>query len=404
MKLNLNPLKMSMPMQVLIGVLFVIFIGEYIPQSCKAFLYSISLTMKEILMFMLPLIIFSCLASSILSLGKRGKDVLIFLAILLLAVFVSNLMAVLGAYIPSLFGAKLVSVSSQIVTGLDRQELGTLWGLELPRFFDVKYVLFVGLIFGIIFTFFKVSAIDKATNALRQFSNFFLVKCFGPLIPLFILGFMARLEHEGMLKLLITSYGPLFFFVIIATLTYVTAMFLIFNNFDVKETLRHLKNSLVPAVTGFSTMSSAVAMPLTLKAAEENTRDPLIARTVIPATVNPHMVGNTFITSILAAAVMTSYGMGLPPFSAYIIFGLYFAITQFAGAGVASGAVTLMMVPHFEDVLGFTPGMCELMIMLNLLFDAPITAGNVMGNIALTSGLSRILRKTGVVKNEISQA
>lgn len=387
---------MSLPVQVLLIVGFITLFGAYIPLAVKECLYGISLTMKEILVFILPVVIFSYLASCILSFEK-GAGVLAFIGILLVSIFVSNFAGVMTSYFAAVLGMKIVTIP-EVVKAVDTPILGTLWSFNLPTYVDVKYVLIAGLLTGIIFTFVRFKPVEQFTNLLKSFSNFFLMKVFSPLVPLFILGFMVRLDHEGMLKSIITSYAPLFFYVIVMTGGYIALLFFIFNGFKIKETLRHLKNSIAPAVTGFSTMSSAVTMPFTLKAAELNT-NAVVARTVIPATVNPHMIGNAMITPILAAAVMSSYGVDFSPLSVYIIFALYFAVTQFAAAAVPSGAILIMM-PHLQGILGFTPGMSELIISLYLLFDAPITAGNVVGNIALTTGLNKVLTKMGILSEK----
>ena len=142
------------------------------------------------------------------------------------------------------------------------------------------------------------------------------------------------------------------------------------------------------AITGFSTMSSAAAMPLTILGAEENAKDPTLVRSVIPATVNIHLVGDCFAIPIFALAVLKNYGVADPSVSTYLVFAFYFVLAKFSVAAVPGGGI-LVMLPILEAHLGFNAEMMSLITALYILFDPVITSANVLGN----GGFAQVIGK-----------
>jgi Na+/H+-dicarboxylate symporter len=153
---------------------------------------------------------------------------------------------------------------------------------------------------------------------------------------------------------------------------------------------------MAPALMGGAgTMSSAATMPLTLIGVEKNAKHPTLARSVIPMSVNNHLIGDCFAIPIFAFALLKNYGLAQPTFEVYFIFALFFVLAKFSVAAVPGGGI-LVMLPILQQYLGFTPPMLSLITALYVLFDPVITSANVMGNGAfalITSGLYETLFK-----------
>lgn len=372
----------------LLSIFFIaLFLGNIIPLPLKSFFYSVSLSIKAVLVFTLPLIIFSCLFHSLVA--NRGKAFR-FVSVLLFAVCVSNFISILASYGFSIIGLPTVGALS-----LEQQDLQNsltpVWELKLPTFIPNEWALFLGLGAGLLCSLLPYQTPIKLGNLANRMVNFFLQKWITPLLPLFALGFILKMQHDGILTRIVTSYGPIILLMIGATLIYIVIMFFIAAQFNIKVCLQYLKNVIPVGILGFSTMSSMATMPATLNAAEKNTENPPIARAVIPATVNIHMIGDSISLPILAMAVLLTFGQDLPNFTQYLLFTQFFMLAKFAVPGIPCGTI-FVVIPILEKYLGFTSEMSAFIAAIYILFDPILTAGNVLGNSALAIMLSRMMQ------------
>lgn len=388
----LNPLNWALPLKLIAIIILVMLFGEYVSLDVKRFLYSLSLTIKEALVFVLPVIIFSYLSSCILSF-KKG--VVTFLFILFAIVYISNFCSTIIGYFASILTLDKISIATSSEISPDRI-LVPFWDLHLPVWISNTWALLSGLVIGLIFTFIRVKFVEHATEKLRAASTFFLMRIFIPLMPIFILGFMIKLEHEGELKNILISYAPLFFLIFAVELAYILVLIAIVTKFNPSRFFTYIRNSLAAVITGFSTMSSAATLPLTLQAAERNTGNKNLADAVIPATVNIHMIGNMITIPMLAFAMLIIYGLPFPSFSDYFTFALQVALAQFTVAAVPGGGI-IMMYPYLSQYLGLDHAMLGVLYFIYTLFDASLTSSNILGNIALASFLNRILTKFKII-------
>jgi Na+/H+-dicarboxylate symporter len=131
-------------------------------------------------------------------------------------------------------------------------------------------------------------------------------------------------------------------------------------------------------------------MPLTILGTEKNSKHPDIARSIIPATVNIHLIGDCFAIPIFAFAVMKSFGFTEPSIFSYLIFAAYFVLAKFSVAAVPGGGI-LVMLPILETYLGFNSEMLSLITALYILFDPVITSANILGNGAFAMGIGNLI-------------
>lgn len=404
MAFTLNPFRLKLPIKLILLITGVLLFGNYLSLDVKQFCFAISLSLKVILEFLLPVIIFSYLSSCILSF-KKG--VLTFVVVLLSTVFISNFLGTLVGYGSSLLVLEKINTATNVGGGAEVSEVLTpMWSFSLPNLLSNDWALYLGLISGLGFSFLRsfaesqnVRSLLKISNGFEKFANylkrasaFFLIRIFIPLVPFFILGFIINLQHAGTLGQIITSYAPIFLFTVSVQILYMLILFAIAAKFNFNLWFVYLRNTIPAVIAGFSTMSSAAAMPLTLLAAEKNTGNPNMARVLIPATVNIHMIGNAMTVPIMAMAFLLTFGVPFPSFESFIFFGLSFALAQFAVAAVPGGGI-LIMIPLMEKYLGFTPEMASVITALYVLFDAPLTATNIMGNSVYAIFLNKIFAK-----------
>jgi Na+/H+-dicarboxylate symporter len=379
---------MNLIIQLALIFISVLFFGDYIPVTLKSIFYAISVTLKEGLLFCLPFIIFSCLFHSLVS---NQSKALKFIFILLVSVCISNFISILAAY-----GAISVgfSNSQSLLLGAQGSDgvniLPAFWSITLPSWIPNEIALFLGLGLGLLFALLRFKPALTIGEKLNWLVTVFLQKLFIPVLPLFALGFIIKMQHEGILLKVAKNYGPIIVLIVLSQMIYSAALFLVAAKFSLKVWLQYLKNVLPVGFLGFSTMSSLATMPVTLRAAEQNTQNPEMARAIIPATVNIHMIGDSITIPILVMTVLLTFNFPLLSFMEYLVFLQFFLLAKFSAPGVPGGSI-LVVLPVLEAYFGFTSEMLAFVTTLYILFDPITTAFNVLGNSALVIILSKVM-------------
>jgi Na+/H+-dicarboxylate symporter len=374
----------KMPFILVAVILAVICLDSFIPMFIKSILLSISLSIKAVIIFLLPLIIFSLLFKASVKLAHNASKVIL---LILIMVCTSNLFSTLISY---LVGSWIYGFDLLIQLPNDIVELAPLWSLQLPKIIANDKAMFLGLGLGIISSFIIPDTAEKIADCFdKVVAKVLSVITF--IIPFFVAGFVVKLQAEGVMETIMFEYSLIFIIIALAQFSYVTLIYFLANQFNLKRLQNSIKNMLPAAIAGFSTMSSAAAMPLTIIAAQKNTRNPDLAQSVIPATVNIHLVGDCFAIPIVAFAILKNYGVAEPAFIDYFIFAFYFVLAKFSVAAIPGGGI-LVMLPILESYLGFNAEMMSLITAIYILFDPVITCVNVLGNGAFALIIDKIVK------------
>lgn len=355
---------------------------QWIPPICKSLLYGISLSLKSLIVFTLPFIIFGLLFKTSVQLAKKAsKWVLSILVVICLSNFISTMLS----YIIGTFAYQL-DLSIPIPT--EGASLIPLGNFSLPKLVGNSHAMFAGLLLGILCGWLRPILAGKIATQLEKFINLSL-KSFLYVIPFFIAGFIIKMMHDGVLSFILRNYALIFVLVASAVFAYIGLIYYIANGFQLKAFAKSIKNMFPATIAGFGSMSSAAVMPLTILGTEKNSTNPEMARSIIPATVNIHLIGDCFAIPIFAFAVMKSFGVAEPTFYSYLIFAIYFVLAKFSVAAVPGGGI-LVMLPILEAHLGFSGEMLSLITALYILFDPLITSANVLGNGGFAMGIGNL--------------
>jgi Na+/H+-dicarboxylate symporter len=351
----------------------------------KSQLYAISLFLKEIIVFILPIIIFSFVLSGILSLKKESIKVIL---VLIPLVCLSNFS---GFWMSYIFTTPVLKEGIVTISKLDPlNSLSPAWTLDISPIIKNNTALILGVVVGLSGTFLNANTrmkfanhysyfIEKFSNTLYKISSMILKRFICPILPLFILGFIAKMQYEGTLTLIMKEYSILLGLVAILAYGYMFLIMFIMSNRNMKNAIQKFKNLLPGVLIGLFSMSSAAAIPTTIEGSEKNLKDKKIARFVISATANMHLLGDCFALPIIGLALMVSFGYELPSFYQYFIFSLYGILAKFAAAGIPGGSA-LIFVPIFENVFGFSAPMLTAVTAIYILFDPIATSSNVFGH------------------------
>lgn len=372
-----------MPFILLSLVIAFICFNGVIPIEAKSFLYALSLSLKSLLLFCLPFLIFMLLFKTMAQLS-RGATKLILLIVS--AVCCSNFISTMISY-P--IGSLIYRMDLSLSLPESSSALTPSWVFSLPKLIPNDLALFSGILLGIFFSLFAPKIANRIAPIFERLVTV-IFRFFIYIIPLFISGFAIKLAHEKTLGTILQNYALVFLMIFLSLFLYISFLYLFANRFRFSDALQSAKNMTPAAIAGFSTMSSVAAMPLTLNGCEKNA-PPELARLSVPVTVNTHLIGDCFAIPILAFAMIKSFGAADPSFVSYLLFAFYFVLAKFSVASVPGGGV-LVMLPVLETQLGFTPEMSSLMTAVYILFDPLITTANIFGNGGFVLVLKRAFR------------
>ncbi len=253
------------------------------------------------------------------------------------------------------------------------------WQFHLQKLLTNDVALLCGFLMGIFFSIFPNEKARSVAQYLNQLSNQFLKKVFIPFLPLFILGFVFKLEYEHILQIALKIYGPILLLIIFSQWLYLSTWYFIASHFSFKRFVFYLKNVLPASVTGLTTISSAASMPVLLISTEKNLNDTEKAKMLVPAIINIHTIGSAIGIPILSLATISTFGLPLPSVTSFMIFAFYTALAKYAVAAVPGGVI-IVVAPILEAHLGFSSDMIGLVTAIYLICDPFGTSANVTGN------------------------
>lgn len=382
----------NLPLRLVLCIVFAFLFGDLLNDTTIRILYTISCVMKEILMAILPIMIFGYIFAAILSLEKNAP---ILILLILGLVTISNALASLSAYFIGMNILPFVSIAKNVNLAT-YDGIITMFSLGIPQIISPDKTMFVSMILGFIFSYLKIPSVNKFSLRLQDLITAFLEKCFIPCLPLYVLGFVLKMHREGSLSILFKNYAQVFILICIAIIIYIALMYLVANNFSWNGFKKTIKQMSAAGLTGFSTISSAVTMPITIEATEKNISNKQFAKLIIPATVNIHMIGHGLSIPITSLTILLIYGHPLPSLEHFILFVMYFCIAKFSATAVPGGGI-IVILPILQSHLGFTAEMSSIIIILDILQDAVLTSANVMGNGAFAMICYKLCKKLKLV-------
>ncbi len=372
----------KMPFILLALVIVMGLLHPWIPQKAQSVLYGMSLSIKSLIVFSLPFIIFGLLFKTTVGFARNASKMIL---AILVAICLSNFLSTMISYS---VGRVAYTFDLAMPFPGGGNELQPSCVFTLPKLIGNDHAMLAALILGIVLGRWKPSWASLIATRI-DWMVCYILKGVLYVIPLFIAGLVIKMYHDNVMGYIIQNYAMIFALTACSVFSYIAIIYFLASRKRELSFAQSLKNMLPAAIVGFGSMSSAAAMPLTLLGTEKNSRNPDLAGSIIPATVNVHLVGDCFAIPIFAFAVMKSFGVAEPHFLSYLIFACYFVLAKFSVAAVPGGGI-LVMLPILEHYLGFDATMLSLITALYILFDPIITCANVFGNGGFAMGLSRL--------------
>lgn len=381
--------KLSLPLQLLIILGTVFAFGDYFSAQTIQFFYTLSLFFKECLQFLLPFIIFSFISTGILAFKKNAPTVL---AILLTCIITSNSIVAFFSYFvgTSIFG--FITDKATNLSNLPLNIISPLYEISLPSLIRSEHAMIAAIAVGIFLSFIDIPQVKSSILSLKKIIVAIVTQFFIPILPIYILGFLLSIKHQGIFEQLFNSYGKTFTLIVGLQVLVLFLIYFIASKFNFAKTINYIKNALPSYATAFGTMSSTATIPVTVQCAEKNKVSKPLASMATPILANVHLLGDAITTPILALVTLYLFTGTIPTLAVYTTFVGYFCINMLAVSGIPGGGI-LVMIPILTSLLGFTDEMISIITTLYLLQDGLGTAGNVMGDGALMIIINNILKK-----------
>ncbi|OJX12250.1 MAG: hypothetical protein BGO77_03625 [Caedibacter sp. 37-49] len=388
LKYKLKPLKLifncakilkNTAFQAIISICFVLFFSDHLPLSMTRSFYTLSLLIRDLLMYVLPIAIFFYIASMLAELKQQA---FLLIGVLLLFEALSNSLSISYAYGIGFSFYNKINLSNNTFQGMEGLSPYFNIGQFRPKFYTVDKGTLLGVIIGLFLAIESGPTFIQSLQRSKDFINLIFSKFFGKLIPLMVFGFLLNLEKSGFLTGLTHSYGLAFVIILLGILVYLIFLFSVAGAFRISEIFRQIKNIWPVGLIAFTSSSSAATMPFTISAVEKNVKVPSFSRLIIPATTNIQQIGDCIANVFFGLLILKQFNFPFPEINIWLPFMTVYVLARFTTAGMVGGAI-FILIPIFEKYLGFTPEMSSILLALNLLFDPIITSTNVLANGAL---------------------
>ncbi len=371
--------------QTLLVLLTYILIASYLPLEVHQLFYTISLFIKDILIWLMPLTVGFFIANAVTSFERRAP---LFVFLLVLFEAFSNLSSVWYAFATANCAAEFVPSCSRLALESD---FSALWRLHAtsPAWWSAEKGSIVGLLLGCVTAFSKETFLERGIRQGKEVMEWILTQVFARLIPFFVLGFAAHMYQTKLLNHVITHYSILVLWLTSFLFLYLMFLFALGAGFSMRRLLSNIKNLLPAGAVALMSGCSLSTMPWTIEGAAKNLQNPALAKAIIPATTNIQQIGDCITQAFLCFLIYRHFYGQNPDLMTWINFSVIFVLARFATAAVLGGAIFIML-PVYETYLSFNAEMIAIILTLNVILDPLITSCNVLANGALCRVFERV--------------
>ncbi len=365
--------------QIILILLSYVILADFLPLLWQQLFYTISLLIKELLIWLMPLTICAFIAHTVRAFKKQA---IAFILALVIFETISNFSSVWYAY----FAASVVSDTIlSFETTVFSAQFSALWQLPLVKpiwWSSDKGALCGGVVLGCIAAFNSNKLLEQSIDRSYRLMEWLLVNVFARLIPLFILGFAAQMYQMNLLNHILTHYSNLIFWLILFLLSYILFLFILGSGWSLINVIRHIKNLLPAGSVALTSGCSLSTMPWTIEGTAKNLQNKNLAKVIIPATTNIQQVGDCIVNAFLCFLIYRNFFGHDPELLIWIQFSCVFVLARFVTAAILGGAIFIML-PIYETYLNFNAEMIAIILALNVVLDPIVTSCNVIANGAL---------------------
>lgn len=382
----------------LILAIIMLIVIEYCASiTIKSYIYSWSLLIKDIILFILPIAIFFCILSSILKLGRNALPLMLGLFICIL---LSNILLHTLAFFPAVLSTNFIN-TNEIIEVSGFQNIKKIFPFEIKNPLTPIKALAVSTIFAIYISIFNKNKIILISNLCNKIGFLLLKRVIAPLAPFFIFGQIVKTLHEKLIFNIIKNMPIVFLIFTISSLTYTFILYILSSK---KNTKRNIINMLPAFFVGVASMSSSISIPTLIKCVNKNLgKKTEIVNIVTPYVSNFHSIAGAFILPVLAFYIYAIFNnQEHITFLQYLPIAVSLSIIKFAGIGVPSGGILVALPILQASKLSFDNNMSSLIITVYFMADFINTGINVLGNGAYIICVNNVYERITNIINDKS--
>ena len=371
--------------QVVLLVTAYLLFANFLPLQAHQGLYTISVFIKDLLLWTLPLTVGLFIAHTICSFEQKAP---LFILSLLLFEALSNLASVWYAFACGHMAMDVLPAFKMPVATVD---FAALWHIPFnkPAWWSADKGVFFGLLIGCVAALTQRRALINTISIGKEAAQWMLTKIFSRLIPLFILGFVAQMYQTQRLHDMFAHYGTLIIWLVVFLALYIIMLFFVGSKGSPREATRAMKNLMPAGGISFTSGCSLSTMPWTIEGTGKNLQNPEFAKAVIPATTNIQQIGDCITNTFLCFLIYKQFFGVCPDLITWLNFSVVFVLARFTTAAVLGGAIFIML-PIYEAYLSFNAEMIAIILAFNVILDPLVTSSNVVANGALCRIFERV--------------
>lgn len=371
--------------QVLLLLALYFSFAHQLPLGIHQTLYTISIFIKDLLMWMLPLTVGFFIAHAI---GSFKRQAPLFIISLILFEALSNFSSVWYSFVGGNLAIEYLPPLKLTTSNFD---FSALWRLPIsrPLWWTADKGALFGLVLGIIAALTTRPGIQHFIEQGKAKAEWVLTKLFSRVIPIFVLGFVARMYQMNLFHDILLPYSTLLMWLVTLLALYILSLFILGSNWSLGDIVHSIKNLLPAGSLAFTSGCSISTMPWTIEGTAKNLQNGDFAKAVIPATTNIQQIGDCITNSFLCFLIYHHFFGHPPDLFTWATFSVAFIIARFATAAVLGGAIFIML-PIYESYLSFNAEMIAIILAFNVILDPLVTCCNVVANGALCRIYERV--------------
>ncbi len=382
---------------ILLAIAGALFLAKQLPLPFVRSFITISQLIIDSVLFVLPILIFCYIFSAVNQLERNAP---LLITVIFICIFLSNILSLSFGVSMGICFTNWLSLKT--VPNLQVDQIFPYFVLPIKNPITSEYMALGAFVIGY---FFRAtdSSIGKFVTTFQilvfklqiRLTNFFSL-VFIKIIPVYIFGTLLKLAREGELIAIIKAYAPIYCMSIILSI-FAVLFYSLVARFVVKIPIRKLMLYFSSAAcTGFSTMSSAIAMPVLMQKVEKLVSKKNALPIIIPSVSNMHMAADNILIGITAVGLFSIQQVSLPDMKTWVLFAISFALAKFASVGIA-GASLLIILPVLANHLNFSPELLGILTTIYIIQDSIGTSLNVLANGSFAIIINRLLKHLNIL-------
>ncbi|MEG1553676.1 MAG: dicarboxylate/amino acid:cation symporter [Rikenellaceae bacterium] len=378
----MRKIKVNLIWKILIAIALGTAIGFIMPTWGVRLFTTINSIFSNFLGFIIPLLILGLVAPGIAELGKTsGKMLGITTGIAYGSTVVTGFLTLIVCW--WLYSFLLVGGSDFGSLNLGQESaFAPYFTIDMPALFGVTSALILAFVLGLGAAYSDSKYIKYTLVEFRAIIMKIITAIIIPFLPIYIFGVFLKMVADGQIMIVSTLFLKVIIIVFVLHILLIVLQYSIAGWIAKRNPFKMLRTMLPAYVTALGTQSSAATIPVTLENTLKNGVEEDVADFVIPLCATIHLSASMLKIVACSMAIILMTG-GEISWGLMTTFIFSLSVTMVAAPGVPGGAI-MAALGLLSSVLGFDEGMSGIMIAIYITMDGFGTAGNIMGDGAIT--------------------